>query len=104
MEPVYIKLICCFLGKYVILIYLTSQIYNMHGIDLKDRKLIYYLARNSREGFSKLAALIGVSKNSVKYRVDRLKKLGVIDRFLPIINIGFLEWHTFDIFLRLRAN
>ena len=75
----------------------------MHGIDLKDRKLIYYLARNSREGFSKLAALIGVSKNSVKYRVDRLKKLGVIDRFLPIINIGLLEWNTFDIFLRLRA-
>src|SRR3989338_3996361 len=71
--------------------------------DIKDRKILWHLCQNSRQGLSRIAKEVGLSKNSVNYRVERLRKMGVIRRFLPIVNIGAFAWITYDILLKLRA-
>ena len=46
-----------------------------------DRKLIRLLEEDSRRSYTELAALLGVSRMTVKNRVDRLVDRGVIETF-----------------------
>jgi DNA-binding Lrp family transcriptional regulator len=75
----------------------------MDKIDLKDKKILYNLCQNSRQGFSKIATKVGLSKNAVTYRVERLQKKGIIRKFMPIINLGMLGIDTYDVFIKLRV-
>ena len=50
----------------------------MLKLDKKDKKLLYYLSKNARMSNTQLSNKIGLSKNSVKYRVERLLKEGII--------------------------
>lgn len=46
-----------------------------------DRKLIRLLEEDSRRSYTELAAMLGVSRMTVKNRVDRLVDRGVIETF-----------------------
>uniref|UniRef100_UPI003BABBB8B Lrp/AsnC family transcriptional regulator n=1 Tax=Stappia sp. TaxID=1870903 RepID=UPI003BABBB8B len=46
-----------------------------------DRKLIRLLEEDSRRSYTELAAILGVSRMTVKNRVDRLVDRGVIETF-----------------------
>jgi len=72
-------------------------------IDLKDKKILYLLLENGRLNNSKIASLVGVSKNTVASRIAKLKESGVIRDFMPTLNYDKLGLFTYDIFLRLRA-
>jgi len=58
----------------------------MEKLDLKDRKIIYHLTMNSRQSYSQLGKMVGLSKNIVKYRIDRLKERGIIRNFFTVID------------------
>lgn len=66
----------------------------MVKIDLKDRKILYQLDINSRQSFSQIGKKVGISKNLVKYRIERLREKGVINNFYTVINafnkLGFM--------------
>ena len=72
-------------------------------LDLKDKKLLYILLQNSYIPTKRLASLVGLSKNSIKYRIQRLKELGVIERFHPVVADRALNRRTYDLFLKYRA-
>ena len=55
-------------------------------IDLKDKKLIYELDFNARMSLTQLGKKIGLSKQSVKYRLDSLQKKDIIQGFYTDIN------------------
>ena len=74
----------------------------MKNIDLKDKKLFYLLNENSRLRTGEIAKRVGLSKNSVKYRISRLVERGYVKKFLPITNYQRLGIYTYDIFLKLR--
>ena len=65
-------------------------------MDKKDRKLLYYLSLNSRESHTQLSKKIGLSKNSVKYRIERLQKEGVIKQFTIMPNFSKCKLDTFN--------
>jgi len=46
-----------------------------------DRRLLAFLAQDSRRPLSELAALLGVSRQTVHNRITRLVARGVISRF-----------------------
>jgi DNA-binding Lrp family transcriptional regulator len=58
----------------------------MVKIDLKDRKILYNLEINSRQPLSNIAKKVGLSENSVSYRIKRLEKNGIIKNFYTIID------------------
>ncbi len=64
----------------------------MLKIDKKDLKTIYHLLRNSRQPLSILGKKVGLSREVVGYRIDRLEKEGVIINYPTIIQPGLLGW------------
>jgi Lrp/AsnC family transcriptional regulator, leucine-responsive regulatory protein len=69
--------------------------------DLKDRKLLYELDINSRQSFGQLARKIGLSKNTVSYRIQNLQKEGIIKQFHTIINVSNLGYSVFRLYINL---
>ncbi|MFH1648975.1 MAG: Lrp/AsnC family transcriptional regulator [Candidatus Woesearchaeota archaeon] len=76
----------------------------MHSFDVKDRKILYYLSKNSRMSHTELSRLVKLSKNAVKYRIERLQKEGVITKFAAVVNIGALGLTTVALLLRFNED
>ncbi len=72
----------------------------MIDLDLKDRKLLYELDCDSRQTIQRLAKKIGLSKDAVKYRINRLLKNEIIKSFNAVIDTGKLGFTSFRLFLR----
>jgi Lrp/AsnC family leucine-responsive transcriptional regulator len=60
----------------------------MPGFEMDDidRKLLLALGRNSRESVSALAHQVGLTRQSVSDRIERLRIEGIIDRFTLAVN------------------
>jgi len=56
------------------------QLY-MYKLDTKDKKILYYLAMNSRQSFSKIGKKVELHRNNVIKRVDKLKEEEVIFKY-----------------------
>lgn len=72
------------------------------AIDLKDRKILYELDRDSRQSNKKIARKIGLSEQVVGNRIKRLIDLGVIEYFYVKINPSVLGYMHIKIYLRLH--
>lgn len=58
----------------------------MEQIDNKDKQLLDLLQKNSREQLKILAKQIGLSIDSTKKRIEKLKKAGILAKFGAFIN------------------
>jgi len=74
----------------------------MVNLNLKDRKILYELDINSRESFHHIAKKVGLSKDSVIYRIERMKNEGIIKQFHTIIDAGKLGFISFRIYLKFQ--
>ncbi len=79
---------------------INGDIKTIPKVDLKDKKIISLLAQNSRLSFSEIAKKVLLSRDAVRYRIERLEKLGVIERFFPIINYDILGKKVFHIYMQ----
>lgn len=52
----------------------TTETVKIPKIDLKDRKIIRELDMNARMGIKELAKRVGLSRQVVQYRLERMKK------------------------------
>jgi Lrp/AsnC family leucine-responsive transcriptional regulator len=75
----------------------------MEKIDKKDKKIICLLSENCRQGFSSIAKKVGLSKNTIAYRTERLLKSKIIDKFIPMVSLANLGLNTFDLLIKLKA-
>lgn len=62
----------------------------MVEIDIKDKKILYHLNNNSRQSFTRIGKKVGLTKEKVRYRVNRLQKEGVIKKYSTGINSAAL--------------
>jgi DNA-binding Lrp family transcriptional regulator len=74
----------------------------MFKLDIKDRKALYYLSQDGRMPDRQLAKRIGLSKNSVRYRIERLKKEGIITNFTCTVKLGAIGLDTFCLMLNFK--
>jgi DNA-binding Lrp family transcriptional regulator len=72
-------------------------------LDLKDKKILYLLLENSRLNASEIAKYVGLSKNAVSYRIDRLLKNNIIWKFFPIFDFHKVGVYSYDLFIKLKA-
>lgn len=73
-----------------------------YKLDSKDLKLLHELDLDSRQSFSELAKKLGLSKNAVAYRINNLKKEGIIKQFHTVVDIGKLGYISFRLYLNLQ--
>jgi len=71
-------------------------------LDEKDRQIINELWSDARQGDSAIAKHIGASREVVRYRIERLEKLGAIKRYITLVDTAKLGYITFNIYLRLQ--
>ena len=71
-------------------------------LDLKDRKILFELDLNSRQPYAAIAKKVGLSKQVVKFRVERLVRKGVIKKFVTLWNISKLGYSQYNIYLRFK--
>jgi len=71
-------------------------------IDLKDRKILYELDRDSRQSTKQIAKKVGLSEQVVGNRIKRLVDLGIIEYFYVKTNPAVLGYMHLKIYLRLH--
>lgn len=76
----------------------------MNKLTVKEKKLLYYLSKNSRESQTKMAKEIGVNKGTVADTIKRFQKSGLIKKFTSIINVGAIEATSFTLLLKFNKN
>ncbi|UCD03110.1 MAG: Lrp/AsnC family transcriptional regulator [Candidatus Aenigmatarchaeota archaeon] len=75
---------------------------NNYKLDLRDWKILYELDRNSRQSNSEIGKKVRLSKEVVKYRIDRMLESGVIIKFHTISNYFKLGIYKHKLYLRLK--
>ncbi len=70
-------------------------------IDAKDRKLLYELDIDSRRSASQLAKKVGISKQGCTYKINSLKKKGVIVSFPTVMDIALMGYLSFRLYFKL---
>jgi len=68
-------------------------------LDLKDKKLLYYLLRDSRMPFTEIAKSVGLSKESVQYRYLKLLERKVIKKTYARVDFEKLGFQRFNLLL-----
>jgi len=71
-------------------------------LDLKDKKILYWLSENARMPYTKIAKKVGLSKDAVKYRIKNLEKKGVIQGYLSVIDVEKLGYNAYHIFMQFN--
>lgn len=65
------------------------------SIDDKDKEILKFLEEDGRVQYKEIATKLEISSDTVKYRIDKMKSMGVIENFSPIINfskLGLLQY------------
>jgi len=75
---------------------------NTPVIDDLDRALLGELSLNGRESLTRLAAMLGLSKQRLGYRLRGLLRRGLVTGFYAIPNIFRLGFDHFRVFVRLH--
>jgi DNA-binding Lrp family transcriptional regulator len=74
------------------------------NLDLKDRKILYALDLNARQSDSEIAKKVGLTRDSVRYRINKLVENGYINYFMTLLNsmkLGYDWYRTFFKFQNL---
>lgn len=71
-------------------------------LDLKDKKILFNLDFNARQPISDLAKKVGLSKQGIDYRIQKLIENKIILGFYPIINIHLFGSTYGRIFLKFQ--
>jgi len=74
----------------------------MQKIDEIDRKILYELDLNSRQPISQISKKINIHENSVKYRIKKLEKLGVIQNYYTVIDSLKLGYLPIKLYLKFE--
>src|SRR3989344_4157120 len=78
----------------------------MEKLDLKDRKILYQLDLDARQSDSHIAKKVKLSRDAVKYRINKLLEKGFINYFMTVLNsmkLGFNWYRTFFKFQNLTV-
>ena len=74
----------------------------MRELDSKDHRILYNLFLNSRQSLSSIGKKVGLPKNVVKYRIDRLIENGIILDFNSMIDVFKLGYSVFRLYFVLQ--
>ncbi|MEM0088527.1 MAG: Lrp/AsnC family transcriptional regulator [Archaeoglobaceae archaeon] len=64
----------------------------MAKIDEVDLKIIRELQEDARKSLKEIAEKVGVAEGTVYNRINKLKSLGIIEKFIPVLNYPMLGY------------
>ena len=64
----------------------------MEKIGLKDRKILYHLDIDSRQSFSSIGKKVGLHKDVVLYRINKLQENRIIKNYYTVVDTSPLGY------------
>lgn len=71
-------------------------------LDVKDRKILSFLAQDARTPHSIIAKKVALSRDAVAYRVQNYEKKGLIQGYRTMIDISLFGYEAYHLFLQLN--
>jgi Lrp/AsnC family leucine-responsive transcriptional regulator len=71
-------------------------------LDQKDKKILKELENNCRQSSTRIAKIVGLSKDAVNYRIKNLEKEGIISGYYAVLNITKLGFITYKLMLTFQ--
>jgi DNA-binding Lrp family transcriptional regulator len=75
----------------------------MNEIDALDRKILHGLDMNGRAAYSEMGKKLRISKERVRYRIERLEKEGIITGYYAVVDLAKLGLLQFRVYLKLES-
>jgi Lrp/AsnC family leucine-responsive transcriptional regulator len=72
-----------------------------YALDIKDRKILSEIEMDARISLSSLGEKVGLSKQVVKYRLEKLEKENIIQGYNALIDLGKLGETIYIVYLKL---
>lgn len=74
----------------------------MYKLDLKDRKILYELDLNCRQSNAQIGKKVGLGRDVVAYRINRMQEEGIIKNYYALIDTFKLGYHMFRIYINFQ--
>lgn len=74
----------------------------MVKIDKKDRKILYQLDLNSRQSNTQIGKKVGLKKDVVSYRINRMEEQEIIKKYWAVIDTFKLGYDVFRIYINFQ--
>lgn len=74
----------------------------MDKLDLKDKKILFHLDLNARQSDKEIAKKVGLSRDSVRYRISKLVEEGYINYFMVLLNTMKLGYNWYRTFFKFQ--
>jgi len=74
----------------------------MYKIDKKDKQIIYELDKNSRISINEIAKSTRLSRDVVAYRMKQLKKNGIINKYITIVDFSKFGLQIIRLYIKLQ--
>ncbi|NQV09110.1 Lrp/AsnC family transcriptional regulator [Candidatus Woesearchaeota archaeon] len=74
----------------------------MEKLDVKDGKILYQLELDARQSYSNIAKKVRLSREVVNYRIKRLENIGVIEKYILILNLKKIDYESFKWYIQLE--
>ncbi|MFA6089164.1 MAG: Lrp/AsnC family transcriptional regulator [Candidatus Woesearchaeota archaeon] len=71
-------------------------------LDKKDKQILALLCKNARLPLTKIGDSVGLSRESIEYRIKRFKEAQIITGSRTLINIRKLNNYSFHVFISLH--
>lgn len=75
---------------------------NRIKLDVKDIRILYELNVDGRQSISRIAKKVKLSKQGVKYKIERLTKAGLIENYLALVDVYKLGYVLDRVFFRFE--
>jgi Lrp/AsnC family transcriptional regulator for asnA, asnC and gidA len=72
------------------------------SLDMKDRRIIYELDRDSRQSFSQIGKTVGLKKDVVAYRIKKLEDEKIITSYYTVIDAYRLGYLMFRYYINFQ--
>jgi len=74
----------------------------MEKLDLKDRKILYQLDLNCRQSNSQIGKKVGLGRDVVAYRINKMEEEGIIKNYWANIDTFKLGYNVFRIYINFQ--
>lgn len=72
------------------------------NLDDKDNSILRLLEEDGRIQYKDIATRLDISSDTVKYRIDKMIEQGVIEKFMPVLNLNKVGLHQFAAIIKCK--
>jgi len=74
----------------------------MSKLDIKDKKILYQLDLNCRQSNSQIGKKVGLGRDVVAYRINKMEEEGIIENYWSVIDTFKLGYNVFRIYINFQ--